>query len=137
LQSFIIERIKGMKQRMLLSVFVALLGTVTVWAQAQSDEVPPPDYVPYDKAPEAVKIVQPSYPPMAVQAGVEGTVWVKIWVGRDGLPKKAHVSRSEWPVLNQAAIDAAMRWTFSPATIRKDPVAVWINIPFKFKKSRS
>jgi TonB family protein len=126
-----------MKRRMLLSLLTALCAVATAWSQAQNDEAPPSEYVPYDKAPEAVKIVQPAYPAMALQAGVEGTVWVKIWVGKDGLPKKAIVSKSEWPVLNQSATDAAMRWTFSPATIRSSPVDVWINIPFRFRKSRS
>jgi len=125
-----------MKKVFLFAVFV-VIGSATAWSQAAGDDAPPPDYVPYDKAPEAVKIVQPVYPALALQTGVEGTVWIKIWVGKDGKAKKAIVSKSEWPVLNQSAIDAAMQWTFSPATIRNVSVAVWVNVPFKFRKSRT
>jgi len=49
----------------------------------EEDEAPPADYVPYEKAPEAVKQVQPKYPDLATRAGLEGTVWVKIWVDKE------------------------------------------------------
>ncbi len=126
-----------MKKIFLVAALVVIVGSSTAWCQAAGDDTPPPEYVPYDKAPEAVKIVQPAYPAMALQAGVEGTVWVKIWVGKDGKARKAIVSKSDWPLLSQSAIDAAMKWTFSPATIRNAPVDVWVNVPFKFRKSRS
>lgn len=97
------------------------------------DEGPPPDFVPVEKQPVPVKQVTPIYPELAQRAQMEGTVWVKIWVDKEGKPKKAVVIKSDAEIFNQAAIDAAMQWVFTPAIMNNGPVAVWVAIPFKFK----
>lgn len=97
------------------------------------DEGPPPDFVPVEKQPVPVKQVTPVYPELAQRAQMEGTVWVKIWVDKEGKPKKAVVIKSDAEIFNQAAIDAAMQWVFTPAIMNNGPVAVWVAIPFKFK----
>lgn len=99
----------------------------------EEDEAPPADYVPYEKGPEAVKSVTPKYPDLATRAGLEGTVWVKIWVDKQGKPKKAVVQKSDAEIFNQPAIEAAMQWVFTPAMMKNGPVSVWVSIPFKFK----
>jgi len=38
-----------------------------------------------------VKNPSPIYPEIARRAGVEGTVWVKIWVDKEGKAKKAQI----------------------------------------------
>jgi TonB family protein len=98
-----------------------------------SENEPPADYVPYEKAPEAVKQVQPKYPDLATRAGLEGTVWVKIWVDKEGKPKKAVVQKSDAEIFNQPATEAAMGWIFTPAMMKNGPVSVWVSIPFRFK----
>jgi len=60
-------------------------------------------------------------------------VWVKIWVDKEGKAKKAQIIKSDAELFNQAAIDAAMQWVFTPAVMNNGPVAVWVSIPFKFK----
>ena len=102
----------------------------------QIEEGPPPDFVPFEKAPVAIKIVEPKYPELAQRAGVEGTVWVKIWVDKEGKPRKALVLKSTAELFNQAAVDAAMKWVFTPALMRNGPVSVWVSIPFKFMLSK-
>jgi len=97
------------------------------------DDGPPPDFVPVEKQPVPVKNPSPIYPEIARRAGVEGTVWVKIWVDKEGKAKKAQVLKSDAELFNQAAIDAAMQWVFTPAVMNNGPVAVWVSIPFKFK----
>jgi len=99
----------------------------------EEDEAPPADYVPYEKAPEAVKQIQPKYPDLATRAGLEGTVWVKIWVDKEGRPKKAVVQKSDAEIFNQPSTDAAMQWVFTPAMMKNGPVSVWVSIPFRFK----
>jgi protein TonB len=99
----------------------------------EEDEAPPADYVPYEKAPEAVKQVQPKYPDLATRAGLEGTVWVKIWVDKEGRPRKAVVQKSDAEIFNQPAAEAAMQWVFTPAMMKNGPVSVWVSIPFRFK----
>lgn len=43
-----------------------------------SEKKPPPDYVPYDKAPEVIKQVEASYPEAAWKDSLEGAVWLKV-----------------------------------------------------------
>jgi TonB family protein len=94
---------------------------------------PPPPFVAVEKLPEAVKQVPPKYPELATRAGLEGTVWVNIWVDREGRPKKAVVQKSDAEIFNQPATDAAMQWIFTPAMMKNGPVSVWVSIPFRFK----
>ncbi|MFH0990125.1 MAG: energy transducer TonB [bacterium] len=123
-----------MKKMYFVLLLLAVLSATVVAQQAGDDEnTPPPEYVPYDKAPEPVKMVQPKYPSIAIQKKVQGTVWVSMWVTKSGVVKKVDIAKTDSPFLNQAAIDAAMQWTFTPATIRNLPVAVWVKLPFKFR----
>lgn len=101
------------------------------------EDGPPPDFVPVEKQPAPVKQVQPTYPEIARRAGVEGTVWIKIWVDKEGKAKKAQVIKSDAELFNQVALDAAMQWVFTPAVMNNGPVAVWVSIPFKFKLNQA
>ena len=94
---------------------------------------PPPDFVPVEKEPQIIKQVTPKYPELAQRAGIEGRVIVKIWVDKDGKPHKAVVLKSDAQIFDQAAIDAAMQYRFTPAIMNHGPVAVWVVIPFTFK----
>lgn len=99
------------------------------------DDGPPPDFVPVEKQPQPIpgSSPAPEYPEIARRAGVEGTVWVKIWVDKEGLPKKAVILKSDAELFNKPAIDAAMKWKFTPAIMNNGPVSVWVSIPFKFR----
>ncbi|MDI6778779.1 MAG: TonB family protein [Bacteroidota bacterium] len=97
------------------------------------DDGPPPDFVPVEKQPVVVKEVKPVYPDLAQRANMEGTVWVKIWVDKEGRAKKAVVIKSDAEIFNEAAVNAAIQWVFTPAIMNNGPVAVWVAIPFKFK----
>jgi protein TonB len=97
------------------------------------DEEPGMDaFIPVEKQPQIVKRVVPEYPPMAVRAGLEGTVWVKILVDKDGRPKKAVVVKSTAEMFDDAAVQAAMQFVFTPAVMNNGPVKVWVSIPFRF-----
>ena len=111
-------------------------GPVAIQNDVNIDDGPPPDFVPVEKQPVPVKNPPPLYPEIARRAGVEGTVWVKIWVDKEGKAKKAQILKSDAELFNQAAIDAAMQWVFTPAVMNNGPVAVWVSIPFKFKLSQ-
>jgi periplasmic protein TonB len=100
-----------------------------------SDEEPP-DFVPVEKQPVPVKQVQPDYPEIARRAGVEGTVWVKILVDKEGKAKKAVVMKSDAEIFNEPAQKAAMQWIFTPAMMNNGPVAVWAAVPFRFKLNK-
>jgi protein TonB len=99
----------------------------------QKMEQEPPDFVAVEKQPQPIKNPGPVYPEQARNDGIEGTVWVKIWVDEHGNARKAVILRTDAEVLNQATIDASMKWKFKPAMMDGKPVAVWVTIPFKFK----
>ena len=86
-----------------------------------------------EKLPVPVVNPTPSYPELPRRAGVEGTVWVNIWVTKEGKVRKAVVLKTDSELFNQAALDAAMKWVFTPAIMNSGPVAVWVSIPFRFK----
>jgi len=92
-----------------------------------------PDFVPVDKQPVPLSSVNPVYPDSARRAGIEGTVWVKALVDTDGAVKKAVVMRSDNQIFDTAAIDAIMKWKFTPAIDKGKFVRVWVMVPFHFK----
>ncbi len=100
------------------------------------DDMDPPDFVPVEKQPVPVKQVQPEYPEIARRAGVEGTVWVKILVDKEGKAKKAVVMKSDAEIFNEPAVNAAKQWVFTPAMMNNGPVAVWAAVPFRFKLNK-
>jgi periplasmic protein TonB len=97
------------------------------------EDAPPPDFVPYEKEPTVVKRVEPKYPDLALRAGLEGNVFVKVWVDKEGKVRKVVLLKSDAPIFEDAAIGAAKQWVFTPAVMQKGPVSVWVSIPFRFR----
>jgi protein TonB len=100
------------------------------------DETPPPDFAPYEKAPQIIKRTHPIYPEKARKAGLNGTVWVKIWVDKSGKPLQVIIQKSDSDVFDQAAIDAAKQLLFTPALRNGEPVDCWVSLPFHFRTIR-
>jgi periplasmic protein TonB len=96
----------------------------------------PPDFVPVEKMPVPVKTVTPEYPEIARRAGVEGTVWIKALVDKEGKVKKVVIQKSDADIFNEPASQAAMQYVFTPAIMNSGPVAVWASIPFRFKLNK-
>ncbi|MGO9480565.1 MAG: energy transducer TonB [Candidatus Kryptoniota bacterium] len=101
--------------------------------KVSNDDTPPPDFVPVEKEPQVVRQVTPKYPELAQRAGIEGRVYVKIWVDKEGKPRKAVVLKSDAEIFDQPSVNAAMQYLFTPAIMNKGPVAVWYVVPFTFK----
>ncbi len=101
--------------------------------EIQIDDGPPADFVAVEKEPVPVRKVEPKYPELAMRAGLEGKVWVKIWVDKEGKVKQVVVLKSDAEIFNEAAVEAARQFLFTPAYMNNGPVAVWVSVPFKFK----
>jgi TonB family protein len=71
--------------------------------------------------------VQPVYPDLARKMNISGTVKIEIVVAPNGTVKDAHVVGGH-PVLATAALDAAKKWRFEPASAESSGV-----IDFKFE----
>jgi len=91
------------------------------------------DFVPYDKEPQIVKKVEPTYPEHAKRTRLEGKVIVKMWIDIDGKVKQVIVLKSDAEIFNQPAIEAAKQFVFTPAYLNNEPVALWVSYPFLFR----
>jgi len=90
------------------------------------------EFVKVQEKPTIIKMVAPEYPNLARQAGVEGTVTVKVLIDTKGEVEQAEIFKSI-PILDQAALDAAKLCKFTPGKQRDRFVKVWMALPFKFK----
>lgn len=99
----------------------------------EEEVLPSPDeFVPVEEQPVLVEMKPPDYPSLAREAGIEGTVIVRVLVGKDGKVKDAILGKGVNAVLDEAALAAARHYVFKPAIQNKNPVAVWVAIPFRF-----
>lgn len=82
-----------------------------------------------------VRRVQPSYPILAKQAGVEGTVRLHAVIGRDGVIRELEVL-SGHPLLVNAARDAVREWRYQPTLLNGEPVEVetYITVVFQLRR---
>ncbi len=80
---------------------------------------------------------KPRYPEAARAEGREGTALLKVMILPTGAVGEAVVERSSGhPDLDQAAVDAVMKWTFLPARRGETPVSASIRIPVTFSLDR-
>lgn len=94
---------------------------------------PDPDtFVPVEQEPVLVSIPSPAYPELAREAGIDGTVLVRVLVGADGFVHNALILQSVLG-LDDAALSAARAAVFRPALQQERPVAVWIVVPIEFR----
>lgn len=94
---------------------------------------PPPPWVSVEEMPKVIRRVPAVYPEVALLANLEGTVYVKLWVDKEGKPRDATVVKSDADIFNEAALAAARQFVFTPAYMNSGPVPVWVSIPFKFR----
>ncbi len=113
-------------------------GDLVVEEDIKIEEEPSPEaFVPVEKFPIPIKQVRPEYPDIARRANIEGVVWVKILVDKEGRAKKAIIIRSDAEVFDEPAIKAALQWIFTPAMMNSGPVMVWVAVPFKFQLNKT
>lgn len=89
------------------------------------------EYIYCEELPEVLIRVEPVYPDIAREAGVDGTVMVWALVGRDGRVKHVRLGQSI-PLLDDAATAAVGQWLFKPARASGNPIAMWVVVPVKF-----
>jgi len=91
-------------------------------------------FLAFDESPILIYSEVPEYPALARAAGLEGTVAVKVLVDEQGNVIEAEVLLSEMsPVIERAALEAAMKCKFRPAKQGGIPVKAHVMIPFEFK----
>ena len=87
------------------------------------------------KAPRLVKEVKPEYTPEAMDARIQGSVWLEAVVLDTGEIGEVEVTRSLDSVygLDNEAVKAMKQWRFEPGTKDGKPVAVRVEVEMSFK----
>ena len=85
-----------------------------------------------EEEPRTLQTAQPKYPEVARKAGLEGTVFVRFVVGKDGRVERVNILRGP-EIFRDAAIDAVSQFRFSPAIQNDKPVRVWMQMPIRFR----
>jgi TonB family protein len=93
--------------------------------------------IPPQEQPGVKKRVEPHYPEIAKKAGLEGKVWVKVFIDENGHVEKALMDSSTNKVFDEATLQAIQQWEFTPATNNGKPIKCEIVVPFKFKLAES
>lgn len=110
-----------------------LVGEPGGTATSAAPTIPPPTiYIPHDEIPIVVRSVLPEYPGLAREAGMEGRVRVRAFVGVDGRVLRAEAEGAP-SVFDAAAVEAVGQWVFTPAKANGQPVAVWVRVPVAFR----
>jgi periplasmic protein TonB len=81
-----------------------------------------------------VKKVQPTYPPLARQARIQGQVILQAEISKDGSIENLRLI-SGHPMLAPAAIDAVKQWRYKPYMLNGEPVAVETTVMVNFTLS--
>jgi protein TonB len=84
------------------------------------------------RAPKLVHDVKPEYPPLAVQARVQGIVILEAHVGTDGLVRSLRVLRGI-PLLDDAAIAAVKQRRYQPLLLNGVPTEFILTLTMNFQ----
>jgi periplasmic protein TonB len=84
-------------------------------------------------APRVISQARPNYPQDARKGHAAGPIDVTMIVGSDGTPRDVKTIHGISPELDKAAIDAAEKFRFRPASKEGKPVAVEIQVEFYFQ----
>jgi len=98
--------------------------------------LPSPDqFIPVEEMPNKIKDVTPVYPELARRASIEGDVWVKALVDREGNVRDVIIAKASGANagFEEAAIDAGKQCVWRPAIANGQPVAVWVTYKVEFK----
>ncbi len=70
-----------------------------------------------------VRMIQPTYPAIAKQAHIQGTVILHAIIAKDGTVQELQLMGGP-PLLVKAAMDAVRQWRYQPTLLNGDPVEV-------------
>jgi TonB family protein len=123
------------RSRRLLAAFAAF-GAFLSEERADAQDQPAPSAVAPAKRtivpPKLVTFVQAEFPPSEVAAGHGATVVLQIAIDVAGKVAGVYVLESAGPAFDAAAVEAAKRFVFEPATLDGRPIPVKITYRYQF-----
>jgi protein TonB len=85
-----------------------------------------------EQKPRLLRRALPVYPQFALRAGLQGSVMLKVLLGKDGKAESVRMLKGE-EIFRKSAEDAVRKFLFEPARQSDRPVKVWLVIPIHFK----
>lgn len=76
------------------------------------------------------------YPPMALEADIEGKVTLRVMVDKHGDYVKHVVLKDPHPILTKAVTDKIHHLKTTPGIQAGKPIKVWVTLPFNFEINR-
>jgi TonB family protein len=102
-------------------------------ADQGGDEMGPPRFMPVEVFPNCTFRPAPTYPAIAAQAGVEGSVVLWVYVAANGSVSDVRLYNSSGVnSLDEAALSAAWNTRWTPAQNNGIPVGVWTTVTYNF-----
>jgi TonB family protein len=99
-----------------------------------------PTFTPFTVAPaitnrdEVVAMMEAEYPPLLREAGIGGTVRVFFLINEEGIVEQIRLDQSAGhPALDDAALNVAGAYRFTPALNGSRKVPVWVSFPITFR----
>jgi periplasmic protein TonB len=109
---------------------------VAVSVQDTEQLIPRSDtFIRYDEPPKPIESVEPIYPEMARLAGVQGDVWIRAYIDKDGNVRAVEIMKASGASagFEESAIAAAKATSWKPAISNGQPVGVWISYKISFR----
>ena len=101
---------------------------------ASSLGAPRPGKLSLDRWPMITARVPPPYPYYARRRGIQGTVMVRLLVGKDGKVHKSEIVKAKPAgVFEDTVLRTVGRWSFSPALKKGRPITAWVETSIKFE----
>jgi len=107
-------------------------------AQGAEQNDAEPDYLPQHKIslipqiPSKEILARINYPPMALKQGIEGVVYLELFIDAEGRIRKINVLKDPGYGFAEAAVNAVTGLTYTPALVNGKPAAVRFRYPVRF-----
>lgn len=124
-----------MKLKIYLLLIVVFISIILAVYLLSSDG---PGSVPYDVQPKPLNLdfLTVDYPASLQRAGIEGTVYIELYIGTKGEIRELKLMKSPHPELSRFAIEAVRKIEFAPATQRGKEVAAPLIFTVNFQKDK-
>ena len=107
-------------------------------ALLETDEKDPTstEFILLEKEPQPVNMdelkAMIGYPPMALEAAIQGKVMLRVMIDKNGDYVKHTVFKDPHPILTKAVTDKISHLKMTPGIQAGRPIKVWVTVPFDF-----
>jgi len=111
-------------------------GNKPIEVEVAEKEPDPDAFIIVEKKPEPVNMDEFKrlivYPPLLKEMGTNGTVFVRVLIGKDGKVKRHIIKRTPHELMSDEVVKHLSKLRFTPAIQAGKPVEHWANVPVRF-----